>query len=98
VSSAAEAIAQRLHDLGIDRALTAWLDGSGGTAPKVGGVLGSHATARDVSRDPSRRSRVTAETKISFGPASRADPRGSTRRCFASGTLYNQRVRELLGP
>jgi hypothetical protein len=46
VSSAAEAIAQRLHDLGIDRALTAWLDGSGGTAPKVGGVLGSHATPR----------------------------------------------------
>ncbi|OLC53000.1 MAG: hypothetical protein AUH85_15150 [Chloroflexi bacterium 13_1_40CM_4_68_4] len=45
--SAAEAIAQRLHDFGIDRALTAWLDGEGGTAPKVVGVMGSHATSRD---------------------------------------------------
>jgi len=46
-ASAAEAIAQRLHDFGIDRALTAWLDGSGGTVPKVVGVMGSHATSRD---------------------------------------------------
>ena len=45
--SAAEAIAQRLHDFGIDRALTAWLDGQGGTAPKVVGVMGSHSTPRD---------------------------------------------------
>jgi len=45
--SAAEAIAQRLHDFGIDRALTAWLDGDGGAAPKVVGVMGSHATSRD---------------------------------------------------
>jgi SLOG cluster4 family len=45
--SAAEAIAQRLHDFGIDRALTAWLDGNGGTAPKVVGVMGGHATPRD---------------------------------------------------
>ncbi len=46
-ASAAEAIAQRLHDFGIDRALTAWLDGTGGTVPKVVGVMGSHATSRD---------------------------------------------------
>jgi SLOG cluster4 family len=45
--SAAEAIAQRLHDFGIDRALTAWLGGEGGPAPKVVGVMGSHATRRD---------------------------------------------------
>src|SRR6266576_3735991 len=45
--SAAEAIAQRLHDFGIDRALTAWLSGDGGTAPKVVGVMGSHSTRRD---------------------------------------------------
>ena len=45
--SAAEAIAQRLHDFGIDRALTAWLDGDGGSAPKVVGVMGSHAIPRD---------------------------------------------------
>jgi hypothetical protein len=45
--SAAEAIAQRLHDFGIDRALTAWLDGNGGVAPKVVGVMGSHAAPRD---------------------------------------------------
>src|SRR5437879_928824 len=45
--SAAEAIAQRLHDFGIDRALTAWLSGEGGTAPKVVGVMGSHSTPRD---------------------------------------------------
>src|SRR5437899_9717761 len=45
--SAAEAIAQRLHDFGIDRALTAWLDGDGSTAPKVVGVMGSHSTPRD---------------------------------------------------
>jgi len=45
--SAAEAIAQRLHDFGIDRALTAWLDGDGGAPPKVVGVMGSHATPRD---------------------------------------------------
>jgi predicted Rossmann-fold nucleotide-binding protein len=45
--SAAEAIAQRLHDFGIDRALTAWLDGDGGVAPKVVGVMGSHATPRN---------------------------------------------------
>src|SRR2546426_11936090 len=45
--SAAEAIAQRLHDFGIDRALTAWLSGEGGTAPKVVGVMGSHSTRRD---------------------------------------------------
>jgi predicted Rossmann-fold nucleotide-binding protein len=45
--SAAEAIAQRLHDFGIDRALTAWLGGEGGTAPKVVGVMGSHSTHRD---------------------------------------------------
>src|SRR5256712_13462980 len=45
--SAAEAIAQRLHDFGIDRALTAWLEGNGGIAPKVGGVMGSHSTPRD---------------------------------------------------
>src|SRR5438034_11246864 len=45
--SAAEAIAQRLHDFGIDRALTAWLSGAGGTAPKVVGVMGSHSTRRD---------------------------------------------------
>src|SRR5207247_3292035 len=45
-ASAAEAIAQRLHDFGIDRALTAWLDGSGGTVPKVVGLMGSHATPR----------------------------------------------------
>ena len=45
--SAAEAIAQRLHDFGIDRALTAWLGGEGGTAPKVVGVMGSHSTRRD---------------------------------------------------
>jgi hypothetical protein len=45
--SAAEAIAQRLHDFGIDRALTAWLDGQGGPAPKVVGVMGSHSTPRD---------------------------------------------------
>ena len=44
--SAAEAIAQRLHDFGIDRALTAWLEGSGGPAPKVVGVMGSHSTPR----------------------------------------------------
>lgn len=46
-ASAAEAIAQRLHDFGIDRALTAWLDGNGGTAPKVVGVMGGHSTLRD---------------------------------------------------
>jgi len=46
-ASAAEAIAQRLHDFGIDRALTAWLDGNGGAAPKVVGVMGSHSTPRD---------------------------------------------------
>jgi len=45
--SAAEAIAQRLHDFGIDRALTAWLSGAGGAAPKVVGVMGSHSTRRD---------------------------------------------------
>src|SRR5438132_7216778 len=45
--SAAEAIAQRLHDFGIDRTLTAWLSGEGGTAPKVVGVMGSHSTPRD---------------------------------------------------
>jgi hypothetical protein len=45
--SAAAAIAQRLHDFGIDRALTAWLDGNGGAAPKVVGVMGSHSTPRD---------------------------------------------------
>ncbi len=45
--SAAEAIAQRLHDFGIDRALTAWLDGNAGAVPKVVGVMGSHATPRD---------------------------------------------------
>src|SRR5438105_2866918 len=45
--SAAEAIAQRLHDFGIDRALTAWLGGEVGTAPKVVGVMGSHAIPRD---------------------------------------------------
>jgi hypothetical protein len=45
--SAAEAIAQRLHDFGIDRALTAWLDGQGGPAPKVVGVMGSHSAPRD---------------------------------------------------
>src|SRR5438093_6208790 len=45
--SAAEAIAQRLHDFGIDRALTAWLDGDGGTPPKVVGVMGSHSAPRD---------------------------------------------------
>lgn len=45
--SAAEAIAQRLHDFGIDRALTAWLGGEGGTAPNVVGVMGSHSTHRD---------------------------------------------------
>ncbi len=45
--SAAEAIAQRLHDFGIDRALTVWLSGEGGTAPKVVGVMGSHSTRRD---------------------------------------------------
>src|SRR5438034_8679644 len=45
--SAAEAIAQRLHDFGIDRALTAWLDGEGSIAPKVVGVMGSHSTPRD---------------------------------------------------
>jgi predicted Rossmann-fold nucleotide-binding protein len=45
--SAAEAIAQRLHDFGIDRALTAWLSGEGGPAPKVVGVMGSHFTRRD---------------------------------------------------
>ena len=45
--SAAEAIAQRLHDFGIDRALTAWLGGDGHTAPKVVGVMGSHSTPRD---------------------------------------------------
>ncbi len=46
-ASAAEAIAQRLHDFGIDRALSASLDGNGGTAPRVVGVLGSHSTPRD---------------------------------------------------
>lgn len=46
-ASAAEAIAQRLHDFGIDRALTASLDGNGGAAPKVVGVMGSHSTPRD---------------------------------------------------
>jgi len=46
-ASAAVAIAQRLHDFGIDRALTAWLDGHDGAAPKVVGVMGSHATPRD---------------------------------------------------
>src|SRR5207253_8956468 len=45
--AAAEAIAQRLHDFGIDRALTAWLDADGSTAPKVVGVMGSHSTPRD---------------------------------------------------
>ncbi|MDP9283222.1 MAG: hypothetical protein M3P38_14100, partial [Chloroflexota bacterium] len=45
--SAAVAIAQRLHDFGIDRALTDWLDGDGGAAPKVVGVMGSHSTPRD---------------------------------------------------
>jgi hypothetical protein len=45
--SAAEAIAQRLHDFGIDRALTAWLEGNGGAPPKVVGVMGSHFTRRD---------------------------------------------------
>ena len=45
--SAAEAIAQRLHDFGIDRALTAWLGGHGGPAPKVVGVMGSHSAPRD---------------------------------------------------
>src|SRR5438132_11471539 len=33
--SAAEAIAQRLHDFGIHRALTAWLEGARGSAPKA---------------------------------------------------------------
>ncbi len=46
-ASAAEAIAQRLHDFGIDRALTAALAGEGGTAPRVVGVMGSHSTPRD---------------------------------------------------
>ncbi len=46
-ASAAAAIAERLHDFGIDRALTAWLDGSGATGPKVVGVMGGHATPRD---------------------------------------------------
>src|SRR2546423_5304592 len=45
--SAAEAIAQRLHDFGIDRALTAWLSGEVGPTPKVVGVMGSHSTPRD---------------------------------------------------
>ena len=49
-ASAAQAIAQRLHDFGIDRTLTAFLGGSGGGAPKVVGVMGSHATARDDPR------------------------------------------------
>jgi len=49
-ASAAVAIAQRLHDFGIDRALTAWLDGHDGAAPKVVGVMGSHATPRDDPR------------------------------------------------
>jgi predicted Rossmann-fold nucleotide-binding protein len=48
--SAAEAIAQRLHDFGIDRALTAWLNGNGGAPPKVVGVMGSHSTPRDDPR------------------------------------------------
>ena len=46
-ASAAEAIAQRLHDFGIDRALAAWIAGNGGPAPKVVGVMGAHATPRD---------------------------------------------------
>src|SRR5437879_11527023 len=33
--SAAEAIAQPLHDFGVDRALTPWLGGEGGTAPQA---------------------------------------------------------------
>ncbi|MDQ2950969.1 MAG: hypothetical protein M3R54_01755, partial [Chloroflexota bacterium] len=37
----------RLHDFGIDRALTAWLSGTGGVSPKVVGVMGSHSTPRD---------------------------------------------------
>ena len=45
-ASAPQAIAQRLHDFGIDRALTAYLDG-GSPAPKVVGVMGSHSTVRD---------------------------------------------------
>jgi predicted Rossmann-fold nucleotide-binding protein len=45
-ASAAEAIAQRLHDFGIDRALTAWLGGAAGVRPKVVGVMGSHGTPR----------------------------------------------------
>ena len=49
-ASAAQAIAQRLHDFGIDRALTAFLAGNGGAAPKVVGVMGSHATRRDDPR------------------------------------------------
>src|SRR5207245_610419 len=40
-------LGQRLHDCGIDRALTAWLGGEGGPAPKVVGVMGSHSTRRD---------------------------------------------------
>ena len=46
-ASAAEAIAQRLHDFGIDRALTAWLHGDHDVAPKVVGVMGSHSTPRN---------------------------------------------------
>jgi hypothetical protein len=46
-ASAAEAIAQRLHDFGIDRALAAWLGGDGGASPKVVGLIGSHSTPRD---------------------------------------------------
>ena len=49
-ASAAHAIAQRLHDFGIDRALAAYLGGGGSSAPKVVGVMGSHATARDDPR------------------------------------------------
>src|SRR5207245_2903122 len=45
--SAAEAIAQRLHDFGIDRAPAAWLEGNGGIAPKGVGVGGRHSTPRD---------------------------------------------------
>lgn len=49
-ASAAHAIAQRLHDFGIDRALTAYLGGTDEAAPKVVGVMGSHSTARDDPR------------------------------------------------
>lgn len=44
--SAAEAIAQRLHDYGIDEALRELLAG-GGVPPRVIGIMGSHSTRRD---------------------------------------------------